>query len=63
MQNGKNVVKYVENWIKAKVHDPTLALPHHLSDMHLHVTTPQPDRQPLGLDLININEYAKFHQM
>ena len=26
------------------------------------VTTPLPDRQSLWLDLININDYAKFHQ-
>ena len=25
-------------------------------------TAPQPDRQSLWLDLININDYAKFHQ-
>ena len=39
----------------AKVHDPTLlASP--------DVTTPSPDRQSLWLDLINISDYAKFHQ-
>ena len=26
------------------------------------VTTPKPDRQSLWLDLININDYAKFHK-
>ena len=40
-----------------------MALPHHLSNMHPTCYFTTAGRQPLGLDLININEYAKFHKI
>ena len=46
--------------IYAKVHDPALTLPHLLSNASSHVATSQPDRQSLGLDIININDYETF---